>query len=212
VITIPGKILGYINMRSFGKTSWLTGLLGLVTVLLTGCFLTQQQKPQPPPEPPPPPQALQIGQRVSLSYFIPGGASETPVEEQVKDNGTINVKHIGPINVLGKLPSEVEQIIYTNLVPAYYKSLTITVTPLDQSFFVGGQVTHSGQLRYSGRTTLIGAIQAAGDFTDFADRHHIQITRTTGKIEIVDFEDAKANPSKDLEIYPGDKVIVDRRF
>ena len=213
---IAGKLFGHLTMRSlFSKTWRLVGLLGILAVFFTGC--ANWFKPATPPvittAPPPHPQALQIGDRVSIAYFIPGTTPTMPDEELVSQDGKINVRHlVDPVKVAGLLSNQVEEMIRTNLVPNFYRSLTVTVTPLYQTYFVGGEVMKSGQLTYNGRITLTGAIQAAGGFNDFADRHVIQITRSNGTIENVDFEDARANPAKDLQIFPHDSVFVRKRF
>lgn len=186
-------------------------MLGMMALLMTGCKTTEdpgkkqtddgQQKSS---------LSLHAGDRVKVDFI--GNVTIPSREEEVKEDGTINIEHLGAVQVAGKTTREAEIMIQTNLVPNYYKSLTVTVTAVDRLFFVGGQVTKPGPQHYAGNMTVTKAIQSAGDFTDFANRRNVQITRANGKIETVDYEEATRNPSKDLEIFPHDKVVVDRRF
>ncbi len=56
------------------------------------------------------------------------------------------------------------------------------------------------------------AIQSAGDFTDFADQREVRVIRANGRVEIVDCKAALEDPSKDLPVYPGDNIVVERRI
>jgi polysaccharide export outer membrane protein len=141
-----------------------------------------------------------------------GDQAIPPREEEVKSDGSINIEYVGSIDVTGKTPKEVEQIIYTNLVPRIYRTITVTVTPLEMMFFVGGQVNHPGPIRYSGKITLTKAIQAAGDFTDFANIRNIQLTRADGKVVFVNYKKAARRPADDPEIFPHDQITVERRM
>jgi protein involved in polysaccharide export with SLBB domain len=56
----------------------------------------------------------------------------------------------------------------------FFKTLTVTVRLEDRYFFVGGQVRMPGQKLYLSEMTVTKAIQAAGDFTDFANRGRLR--------------------------------------
>ena len=96
--------------------------------------------------------------------------------------------------------------------PRYFQNLTATVIVQDRYFFVLGEVRQSGRVNHSGRITLIGAIAAVGGFNEFAKATKIQIIRTNNQKEIVNYDQIKKNPDRDVEIYPGDRIIVPRRF
>jgi protein involved in polysaccharide export with SLBB domain len=60
--------------------------------------------------------------------------------------------------------------------------------------------------------TVVGAIDTAGGFTDFAKRSRIQVTRASGKKMTVDYYKALKNPDKDIEIFPGDMIFVPKKL
>jgi len=150
--------------------------------------------------------------RVELS-----GIADTiePMERQIHEDGSIMLPHIGSIRAAGKTPSQLEQDITAVYVPRFYPHIAVTVTPTARFFYVGGQVNNTGsggRQLYSGPITVMGAIQAAGDFTPFADRRHVQVTRVNGTIERVNCIKAITHPELDLPVYPGDRIWVGRRF
>jgi hypothetical protein len=62
--------------------------------------------------------------------------------------------------------------------------------------------------------TLLKAIAAAGDFTAFAQKKSVEVTRANGKkLRPVNCIRALRNPRKyDIPIYPGDHIHVPRRW
>ena len=65
---------------------------------------------------------------------------------------------------------------------------------------------------FIGRITVTQAIQSAGDFTDFADQRSVRVIRASGEVDIVDCKAALDDPTKDLTVYPGDNIVVERRL
>ena len=199
-------------MTSLKKLFRDTGAMVALAMLLTGCIWGNKGGDDPKAVGPETnPQQVRKGDTLRITYFVPSIPSQV-FDEQVKPDGKINVMHVGSLQVDGKTTTEIEQMITSKLVPDFFKSMTITVLPMEQYFSVGGQVYRGGQIRYSGRTTIMSAVQAAGDINEYANRHAIQITRANGRIEIVDYDEAKSNPSKDLEIFPHDYITVPKRF
>ena len=94
--------------------------------------------------------------------------------------------------------------------PDYYKRLTIIVTGEQRVYSVGGQVKAPGRQVYISATTVTKAIQSAGDFTDFAAKKRVKLTRN-GRTLTVDCVKAAKDPSLDLPVYPGDKIDVPQR-
>jgi polysaccharide export outer membrane protein len=93
-------------------------------------------------------------------------------------------------------------------------NLTVTVKQQESTRFysVGGEVRSPGRQVYISRLTVIKAIQSAGDFTDFAKKNKVQLTRVDGRSFIVDVTRALKNPKLDLEVYPGDTIHVERKI
>jgi protein involved in polysaccharide export with SLBB domain len=96
-------------------------------------------------------------------------------------------------------------------VPKYYKYLTVTITPMLQFYFVGGEVRSPGRYEHVGKMTVRKALQSAGDFTDFANKKKVKLTRTTGEKHTINAIKALNNPELDLEVLPGDTIHVPRR-
>lgn len=132
-------------------------------------------------------------------------------EERIKDDGTITLPHIGAIKADGKTPGELQKAITDAYVPDYFKRLTVTVSSDRRVYYVGGQVRSPGRQEYLGTTTVTKAIQSAGDFTDFADRRKVLLTRADGKKFTVNCIKAAKDPALDMAVFPGDKLEVPMR-
>ena len=151
-----------------------------------------------------------VGDMVRVIF---SGVSETiqPHEERIKDDGTVTLPLIGAITAVGKTPGEVQKIITDAYVPDYYKRLTVTVSSDMRVYYVGGQVRSPGRQQYIGTTTVTKAIQSASDFTDFANRKKVILTRADGKKFTVNCLKAAKDPALDLPVFPGDKIEVPMR-
>jgi polysaccharide biosynthesis/export protein len=157
---------------------------------------------------------LRIGDRLKVEFSGTADTIESS-EQDIHEDGTINLRLIGRVPAAGKSSSQLEKEITAGYVPNYYPHIAVTVTPLARYFFVGGQVMggSGGRILYTGPITVLGAIQAAGDFNPFANRKKVQITRSDGKtIEYVNCIKAIKHPELDLPVYPGDRIFVQRRF
>lgn len=134
-----------------------------------------------------------------------------PHEERIKEDGTITLQYINSIKAEGKTTGELQREIHNAYVPTFYKRLTVTVKTERQSYYVQGQVRQSGPKEYLGTTTVLKAIATAGDFTDFASRKKVRLTRKDGTWQIVDCVKASENPALDILVFPGDKIDVPQR-
>jgi polysaccharide biosynthesis/export protein VpsN len=137
-----------------------------------------------------------------------------PHEERIKDDGTITLHLIGPVKAAGKSPGELQKEIQDLYVPKYYQPgrLTVTVKAQERAYYVGGEVRNPNRYIYSGAITVTKAIQSAGDFTDFASKKKVRLTRADGKITVVNCKKALDNPTLDPPVFPGDKIHVPRRL
>ena len=135
-------------------------------------------------------------------------------EETVREDGNINPPFLGhSVKAAGKTIGMLQEELQNLYVPAYYsRALTVTVTIEERWVYVGGEVKSPNRYIYSGEPTTLKAIQTAGDFTDFAKRTKVQITRASGRKETVNCTKAIKNPKLDLPIYPGDQIFVPRRL
>jgi polysaccharide export outer membrane protein len=133
---------------------------------------------------------------------------------RIKEDGTIRLPLIGDVLAKGKTTGELEkQIREQYLTNNYYKAnLNVTVNAESRAFIVLGEVNNRSRQIHTGKITVLGAIAAAGGFTDFANKKNVLILRANGKKEHVNCVKALKNPELDVEIFPGDRIIVPRRL
>lgn len=155
---------------------------------------------------------LQIGDTVTVVFS--GLPDDLPKhEEAIKEDGTITLPDIGHVAAAGKTTGELQDAIHNLYVPGLYRHLNVTVTASgDRVYYVQGEVKQPGVHLYVGQTTVTKAITSVGDFTDFANRKNVRLTRANGQhftINCVDILDGKA---PDPFVYPGDKIEVRRKI
>lgn len=132
----------------------------------------------------------------------------------VDGEGFINLPHIGKVRAEGlsqaALQRAVEgaykgQQIYTN------PTITVTVPTTQRFVNVSGDVRAPRRVEYTTDLTVMGAISAAGGFTDYADQRKVRLMRD-GKTQIVDIKAVRADPSRDIRLLPGDQIDVPQSF
>ncbi len=161
-----------------------------------------------------PEEVLSSGDTVNI-VFSDLPSPQPPFEGQVKGDGTITLFLNQTFTVAGKTRGQLEKEIRAAYVPKFFKYMTVTIKPKDatQFYYVGGEVRAPGRQVYIGKMTVTKAIQSCGDFTDFAKKSKVQLTRAGGKrTEVIDGVKALRDPNLDVEIYPGDKIHVPRRI
>jgi polysaccharide export outer membrane protein len=130
------------------------------------------------------------------------------IEQTVQDDGTIGLTFNMKVVAAGKTVNQLRDEIHDLYVPKYYRRISVNIKRENLTFFVGGEVKMPGRLLYNGDITVTKAIQAAQDFTVYANKKNIKVIRSNGKIEKVNYRKAIENPKLDLPLYPGDQVIV----
>lgn len=159
-------------------------------------------------------QILQVGDVVKISLEHPEWRGKPPFEQRIKEDGTITLPYINSIQAARKSPAQLEKEIreaYLN--QKFYKHLSVIVMSTENRFFfVYGIVKLPGRYPYVGDLTVTRAIATAGGFTEFSKKDNVTVTRQDGTIEKVDCEKAEKNPALDLPVYPGDTIIVQRRW
>ncbi len=154
---------------------------------------------------------IQVGDSLVIMFSdLPIPTS--PIEQQVREDGTITLLLNETFSAVGKTRGELAREIRARYVPVQWVNLTVTIKPLDRYYFVGGEVKGPSRQPYLGKITVLKAIQSCGDFTDFANKKKVRLTRTNGRIEIINCIKAQEHPELDLEVYPGDKIHVPRKL
>jgi polysaccharide export outer membrane protein len=158
---------------------------------------------------------LKKGEMLNIAFSdVPGTATSSmpPFEGRVREDGKITLMQNQEFEAEGKTITELEKEIRDRYVPKYYVNMTATVRVLDRYFYVEGQIKMPGRIEWRGSITLIGAVSAAGGFTEFAREGKVTVIRADNSKEIVDCAEAKVNPKLDIPIYPGDRIVVPRRW
>jgi len=149
---------------------------------------------------------------ITIAFVGPEGAIIAPFDGRISEDGTVTLQLIGPIKAAGKTATELQKDIHDAYVPKYYLRLTVTVRGQVRYYYVGGEVKAPNRYEWSGEITLTKAIQTAGDFTDWAQKKKVTITRADGRtVGPTDCAKVLAGKIPDPPIYPGDKVYVPRR-
>ena len=212
--------LGYskMNLINYLMKFVCRGLLLAVVLFAAGCETT---RPQPVnlgggtsdvPLPVNSADSLEPGNQITITF---SGLSTIPVPYicRIREDGTISPPYLkNPVTAAGKTIGELESELEQAYVPDIYKTINVTIKTADRFFYVGGEVRQPSRQIFIGRITVTQAIQSAGDFTDFADQRSVRVIRASGEVDIVDCKAALDDPTKDLTVYPGDNIVVERRL
>ena len=145
----------------------------------------------------------QIGDKLTIQFTEPGLPS--PWEQTIGENGRITLPLGQSVEAAGKTKAELEKAIHSVYVPELYRRMSVNVRLEDRYYWVKGEVRNPNQLKYISSVTILKAIAAAGDYTEFADRGHVRLVRNGEMVRV-------SNKNFDMPVYPGDTIIVDRRF
>jgi len=135
------------------------------------------------------------------------------VEDHVKEDGTITLLQNQTFEVAGKTCSELQKEIRARYVPGFFQTMTVTVNkqPGTLFYYVGGEVKAPGRQVYLGPgVTVLRAVKTAGDFTDFAKRSKVELTRADGRKAVINCLKARKDPRLDLPVFPNDSINVPR--
>ena len=181
--------------------------------LLSGCQTSEPAFPQPGDFPTTElaPIGLRAGELLTVT-FSDLVNPVLPFEGRIKEDGNITLLLNQTFAAAGKTIAELEKEIRDRYVPKLFVNLTATVRVHDRFFYVNGEVRLPSRQEYRSDITVLGAVAAAGGFTDFANRKKVQVIRADNQKVKVNCELAKERPELDVPIYPNDRVNVPRRF
>jgi polysaccharide export outer membrane protein len=150
---------------------------------------------------------FRVGDTVRVDFSNLSRDQISPHEEQIKDDGTITLPYVGSVKAEGKTTGELQAAL-NEAYKKYFREMTVTVRWPNRFYSVGGEVKTPNRQEYVGSTTVIKAIQSAGDLTEYANRRKIQLTRANGKTYIINYDKALRDSKLDLPVYPGDQIHV----
>jgi len=155
---------------------------------------------------------LVAGNKVTITFS--GNPSPPPKhEEKIREDGYLSPPLLTkPVLAAGKTVGKLQEELQTLYVPDYFKSLTVTVSTEERFVYVGGEVKSPGPRPYLPGMTVLKAIQAAGDFTEYGSRRNVTITRSNGRQETVNCSKALNDPKYDKLVYPDDRIVVKKRL
>ena len=188
----------------------------LGVAFLVGCISTDPGNPgantKPPASVDDSVDELRVGDKLNIVFKdIPGGPQLHEV--RIREDGKISVPFIiEPIDAAGKKTWVLQDELWARYVPSYYTRLTVIVSTDSRYVTISGQVKAPGVVPYFGEMTVLKALTTAGDFTDFAKKKKVKVTRSDGRVIEVNCVKAIKNPELDISVYPGDKIHVPRRI
>jgi polysaccharide export outer membrane protein len=156
------------------------------------------------------PDTVRIGDPVVVRFT--DNPNPEMLQMVVREDGTISLPLGVVVTAAGKKKADLEQEIHRQYVPRYYVRLKVGVEVGERLIFVGGQVRVPGRYPFTGDMTVLKAIKVAGDFTEFANRRKIVVTRSDRTKVTVDGKKAEDNPELDLPVLPGDKIEVRKKI
>jgi len=154
---------------------------------------------------------IRVGDSLSLSLIVPGEGATSDKQFLVGSDGTVNLYLLGSMKAAGVKFGDFEKTVQRAYIDQnYFKQVTVVIKPGERFYSVGGEVNVKGRQVYIGQTTVLRAITSCGDFTEFANRRRVEITRADGKREVMDCKKAIRDPNYDRPICPGDHINVPR--
>ena len=131
----------------------------------------------------------------------------------VDGEGNLNLPYIGKIFVAHMTVSAIQSAIeHAYVSQGIFTHPTITLNMASARFVnVAGQVRSPTRVAYTEDMTVLSAINAAGDFTEYAKESDVRLTRD-GKVMKVDCKKVHKNPETDVKVLPGDQIFVPESF
>lgn len=151
------------------------------------------------------------GDRIQIDFADTQGIPSN-WQQTIREDGTITLPLSQTVLAAGLRKGELEEAIRDVYVPRILRRLTVNVRADRRSYFVSGEVKLPGEKEHSGQITAMKAIATAGDFTDFAHKGKIDVFRSNGEKIRLNGKKALDDASKDVPVYPGDRVHVHRRI
>lgn len=164
---------------------------------------------------------------VETSSLGPGDVIEVTVYDEpsmskifkVAPNGTIDFPLVGTLEIEGKEPQEIAELIKVRLRDGKIlkaPSVSVLVKEVNsKKVAVFGQVQKPGQFPMTEGMTVVQVITMAGGFTSLADRDRVTLNRRVSREKVVRvvFSVAAITEGKmnDIPLQSGDTIYVEER-
>jgi protein involved in polysaccharide export with SLBB domain len=137
-----------------------------------------------------------------------------PYTVKIREDGTVTLLQNETFTFAGKTRGVLEREIRERYVPRFYRYMTVNIQweQMTLFYYVDGEVKTPARQTYIERTTVLKAIASAGGFTDFAKKKAVKLTRLDGRKFTINSVKAREDSNLDLEVFPGDKIFVPRKF
>lgn len=155
-----------------------------------------------------------IGPFDKLTIDVFGVEELSKREVQTDASGRISFPLAGIIEVAGRTPGEVEEVIESRLRERYVRDPQVTVNlqeTVSQVITVDGQVKEPGLYPVIGKMTLMRAVATAKGTAEFAKLDDVVIFRTVGGQDyaaLYNLEAIRRGNYDDPEVFANDVVIV----
>lgn len=135
-------------------------------------------------------------QQTEIFNLFNSGLDKSGVQGyQVNANGAITIPQVGDVPAAGLTRLQLEAVLAQKLTP-FVKDPTVLVRFLQYNVNVLGEVRRPGKQTFlTDKVTLLDAISAAGDMTDYGRRDNVTVVREQGgkrQTWVVDMSDGKA--------------------
>ncbi|WP_263408487.1 polysaccharide biosynthesis/export family protein [Terriglobus tenax] len=132
----------------------------------------------------------------------------------VRPDGKVSLPLLGEIAVIGKEPSQLEELIQTRLASMVVQP-RVTVTVLEihsRMVYITGEVSRPGAYPLNAPITVLQLIAQAGGLTEFASKKKIHVVRAsnTGSEIWLNYKALiqGSDPNRNLQLNPGDTVVI----
>lgn len=149
-----------------------------------------------------------------LTVDVFGSEELSEKEIQVDASGRITFPLIGTLEVAGKTPGEVSDMMADRFRGRFIRDPQVTVNLkeiVSQTVTISGEVKKAGVYPIVGRMTLLRAIASAQGWTEFSKKGEVVVLRTVGEQNYAALYDVRAiekGQYEDPEIFASDIVVV----
>jgi protein involved in polysaccharide export with SLBB domain len=156
---------------------------------------------------------IQVSNILLITFAdLPSGSTLPAFDQQVKDDGTVTLIYNSVFQAAGRKTGDLEKEIRDFYVPVCFVNLTVRVRISSETRFVyvSGEFRNPGLYSWTNGMRLKDAIEAAGGFTEFANRR-VRLIHLDGTVERYRLRGdwvLTNNPA----LKPGDKVQNPRQI